>query len=106
MLDILRSLLGLRKSLPEGFARLSDSISDLAWDRLRLHAYLENQLRAKHFVRAIHELTSKISDLVVSDEVSGLVRDSISAAKEANEKAQERNCLGKSILKTLYKFVF
>uniref|UniRef100_A0A914E1N1 GPI transamidase component PIG-S n=1 Tax=Acrobeloides nanus TaxID=290746 RepID=A0A914E1N1_9BILA len=93
VLDVLRSLLGLRKILPGGFTRLSDSVNDLSWQRLRLHAYVENQLRARHFVRAIHEMTSKISDLVVSDEVAALVRDSIGAALEANDKTKENFCV-------------
>lgn len=94
-LDILRFLMGLRNDLPRGFARSSNSISDLPWKRLRLMTYIENQLRAKHYVRAIHELTSKIPDLVVSNEVSDLIRDSINAVKEIDETSYKSSCLGK-----------
>uniref|UniRef100_A0A7E4VLD8 GPI transamidase component n=1 Tax=Panagrellus redivivus TaxID=6233 RepID=A0A7E4VLD8_PANRE len=78
-----------------GVRKLVDSTNSLChrnvhpdvfiWNRFRRHAYLENLLKARHFILAINALAASVPQLVITEEVGSLVEDAKRLIAEAIE---------------------
>ena len=81
------SLLGAQPIFSsERFCSAVTQPNHFAWNRFRRHAFLENILKAKHFVSAINTLAAKMPQLVITAEVGELVRKSKRFVEEAIEE--------------------
>ena len=72
--------------------------SNFVWDRFRRRAFFENLLRAKSFVEAVNSLSKSITQLVITEEVSNMVKKSKKLVEEAVKEQDSQKAAGARIL--------
>ncbi|CAJ0570201.1 unnamed protein product, partial [Mesorhabditis spiculigera] len=85
MLASLRVLLGIDAELDGGRARNPCPIAQWEITRMHLRAYVDNTLRARHAIRALHRIKDKIAEIVISKEVATKVNDALEMLKTVDD---------------------